>query len=147
MAEEKQTKLLGVLSEQERILDSMLEEQDKVHECVARRAWDGLEEYVMNISELGHEFYEADKQRDKIARVSESIYLAPEVRDVFLRVKTKLSKSKVENDALAKYVRATKQFISRVMDDCACKQRNEIYSPNGSFRKNFAQSVVVNTSV
>ena len=93
------------------------------------------------------EFSKVDKFREKIASVSENIYFHPEVKDVFLRVKTKLSRSKVENDALAKYVSATKKFISEVMDQCASQQRNEIYSPNGTMRKNYAQSIVVNRSI
>lgn len=147
MAEEKEIELISVLNEQERILDSMLMEQNKIHECVVKRSWAGLEEYVLNINELGSEFSKVDKFREKIASVSENIYFHPEVKDVFLRVKTKLSRSKVENDALAKYVSATKKFISEFMDQCASQQRNEIYSPNGTMRKNYAQSIVVNRSI
>lgn len=147
MAEEKEIELISVLNEQERILDSMLEEQDKVHECVVKRSWEGLEQFVLAINELGTEFSRADAFRERIASVSDSIYFQPEVKDVFLRVKTKLSKSKIENDALAKYVSATKKFISEVMDECASQQHNELYSPNGTFRKKYAQSVVINRSI
>jgi hypothetical protein len=147
MAEDREIELISVLNEQERILDSMLQEQDKVHECVVKRSWEGLEQFVMNINELGGEFSKVDSFREKIAEVSDDIYFQPEVRDVFLRVKTKLSRSKIENEALAKYVSATKKFISEVMDECASQQHNDIYSPNGTFKKNYAPSVVVNRSI
>ncbi len=147
MAEEKEIELISVLNEQERILDSMLNEQNKIHECVVKRSWEGLEEFVLNINELGSEFSKVDKFRENIAPVSENIYFSPKVKDVFLRVKSKLSRSKIENDALAKYVSATKKFISEVMDQCAAQQHSEIYSANGTFRKNYAQSVVINRSV
>ncbi len=147
MADDKEMELISVLNEQERILDSMLKEQDKIHECVVKRSWIGLEQYVLSINELGGEFSKIDGFRDSIANVSDDIYFRPEVKDVFLRVKSKLSRSKIENDALAKYVSATKKFISEVMDECVAKQRNEIYSPNGTIRKNYAQSIVINRSV
>lgn len=147
MADDKEMELISVLNEQERILDSMLSEQNRIHECVVKRSWQGLEQYVMNINELGGEFSRIDSFRDSIATVSEDIYFRPEVKDVFLRVKSKLSRSKVENDALAKYVSATKKFISEVMDNCVAQQRNDIYSPNGTMRKNYAQSIVINSCV
>ena len=147
MADDKEMELISVLNEQERILDSMLDEQSRIHECVAKRSWEGLEQYVMTINELGGEFSRVDNFRDRIASVSDDIYFKPEVKDVFLRVKNKLSKSKIENDALAKYVNATKAFISEVMDNCISQQRNDIYSSNGTMRKNYAQSIVINRSV
>ncbi|MCI7398606.1 MAG: hypothetical protein MST12_03375 [Spirochaetia bacterium] len=147
MADDKEMELISVLNEQERILDSMLDEQSRIHECVVKRSWEGLEQYVMTINELGGEFSRVDNFRDRIASVSDDIYFKPEVKDVFLRVKNKLSKSKIENDALAKYVNATKAFISEVMDNCISQQRNDIYSSNGTMRKNYAQSIVINRSV
>ena len=125
----------------------MLNEQNRIHECVVKRSWEGLEQYVMNINELGGEFSKVDNFRDRIASVSDDIYFRPEVKDVFLRVKSKLSKSKIENDALARYVNATKAFISEVMDNCISQQRNDVYSANGTMRKNYAQSIVINRSV
>ena len=147
MADDKEMELISVLNEQERILDSMLDEQSRIHECVVKRSWEGLEQYVMTINELGGEFSRVDNFRDRIASVSDDIYFKPEVKDVFIRVKNKLSKSKIENDALAKYVNATKAFISEVMDNCISQQRNDIYSSNGTMRKNYAQSIVINRSV
>lgn len=147
MAEDKEMELISVLNEQERILDSMLDEQNRIHECVVKRSWEGLEQYVMNINELGGEFSKVDNFRDSIASVSDDIYFKPDVKDVFLRVKNKLSRSKIENDALAKYVNATKTFIAEVMDNCVSQQRNDIYSANGTMRKNYAQSIVINRSV
>ena len=147
MADDKEMELISVLNEQERILDSMLDEQSRIHECVVKRSWEGLEQYVMTINELGGEFSRVDNFRDRIASVSDDIYFKPEVKDVFLRVKNKLSKSKIENDALAKDVNATKAFISEVMDNCISQQRNDIYSSNGTMRKNYAQSIVINRSV
>lgn len=147
MADDKEMELISVLNEQERILDSMLDEQSRIHECVVKRSWEGLEQYVMTINELGGEFSRVDNFRDRIASVSDDIYFKPEVKDVFLRVKNKLSRSKIENDALAKYVNATKAFISEVMDNCISQQRNDIYSSNGTMRKNYAQSIVINRSV
>ena len=84
MAEEKEIELISVLNEQERILDSMLMEQNKIHECVVKRSWAGLEEYVLNINELGSEFSKVDKFREKIASVSENIYFHPEVKELIL---------------------------------------------------------------
>lgn len=147
MAEDKEMELISVLNEQERILDSMLSEQNRIHECVVKRSWEGLEQYVMNINELGGEFSKVDNFRDRIASVSDDIYFRPEVKDIFLRVKNKLSRSKIENDALAKYVSATRTFISEVMEECTSQQRNDIYSPNGTMRKNYAQSIVINRSI
>ena len=147
MAEDKEMELISVLNEQERILDSMLSEQSRIHECVVKRSWEGLEQFVMNINELGGEFSKVDNFRDSIASVSDDIYFRPGVKDVFLRVKSKLSKSKIENDALARYVNATKAFISEVMDNCISQQCNDIYSSNGTMRKNYAQSIVINRSV
>ena len=166
MADDKEMELISVLNEQERILDSMLDEQSRIHECVVKRSWEGLEQYVMTINELGGEFSRVDNFRDRIASVSDDIYFKPEVEGMIIpasevkiikpqkvskeseqSIKNKLSKSKIENDALAKYVNATKAFISEVMDNCISQQRNDIYSSNGTMRKNYAQSIVINRSV
>lgn len=143
---EENMELISVLNEQERILDSMLSEQNRIHECVVKRSWDGLERYVLKINELGMEFSEVDQMRERLVSDDKNIYLQPEVRDVLTRVRSKLVKSKVENDALSKYVRATKEFITEVMDECASQQRSTLYSPNGFVRNGYAQSVVINTS-
>ncbi len=142
----KLIELESILNEQERILDSMLKEQDKIHECVVKRVWDGLEKYIHNMSVLGSEFSKIDAYREKLASVSDDIYFSSEIRDVFLRVKSKLSKSKVENEALSKYVGATKNFITAVMEECIASQRNDVYTSNGSMRRNYGNSIVINAS-
>lgn len=139
--------LVEALLTEERILDSMLEKQSRVHDCVVKRSWEGLEDAVIGINELGARFSKADLMRQRIADVSNDVYFDKDVRDVFFRVRTKLSKSKIENDALARYVSATKSFITAVMDDCAIQQNNNVYSCDGSMKRSYAQSVVVNKSI
>lgn len=145
----KTNALVDVLSQEERILDSMLEEQNRVHNSVVSRSWEGLEKTVGVINELGTRFSKTDLRREQIADISDDVYFDRDVRDVFLRVKQKLSKSKIENDALAKYVAATKSFISAVMDDCASQQNNNVYSYDGSMKRSgyATQSIVVNKSI
>jgi len=142
----KEIELISVLNEQERILDSMLSEQKRIHDCVVTKTWDGLERYVLKINELGTEFSDADTLRERLVEGDRNICLNPEVSEVLFRVRSKLVKSKVENDALSKYVAATREFITEVMDQCVAQQRSTVYTPKGIIKKGYAQSVVINTT-
>ena len=145
MADEKEMELISVLNEQDRILDSMLDHQRRIYNCVVSKSWDGLESCVQHVNELGNDFAKVDSFREKIAPVSNSIYFAPSVRDVFLRVKTKLARSKVESQSLGKYVGAAKEFIETVMDECTSQQHSSVYTSTGSMKKNYGQSIVINS--
>lgn len=114
MAEDAKQKLTGVLSTQEMLLDSMLEEQSRIRDAVIEQSRFNLDRAVSDINELGMRFCTADVRREQIASAEDSLCLDEDILETLARVKAKLAAAKNKNAALAKYVSATKAFINSV---------------------------------
>ena len=59
-------------------------------------------------------------------------------------VRSKLVKSKIENQVLNEYVSTTRKFLQRVFDDALPESRNKIYDRYGRIVKNEASSLILN---
>ena len=140
---DKKTELIKVLKSQDELLDSILSEQSKMHADVKERNWDSLQESIFAIRRMSDTFVELDQQRETIADTDRQIYYEPSVEPLFVSLRTKLTRSKIENEALNTYVSTTKEFISNVIEDCFVKTATT-YSPTGKLVKPELGNMLVN---
>ncbi len=149
--EEKKTKkpddneLLQILTAQDSILDCMLTQQKKIHANIRERKWVELESCINSMNAFSDAFVSLDQCRENFVAGNRSLYLEPDVEPVFCSVRSKLSKSKIENSALATYVSSTKEFIDGIIDTCVPQKRNTLYTRQGQIRRPVAESVILDT--
>ena len=143
--EEKTKELWKVLFSQNEVLDCMLQEQALIHNEVKNRNWVELQNSISKMSAYGDEFVELDSRRINLSGGDFNLFYTEELSDLFAMVRTKLVKSKIENEALSKYVSATRAFINGVIDECVPQNRNILYGPDGRLTRPRAESVVLNT--
>ncbi len=145
MVNQKRNELLQILNAQNDVLDCMLTEQIKIHDHVRDRKWLELEQCLSNVRAYSDAFVSLDQCRENFVGESKELYLQPEIEPVYVSVRTKLSRSKIENSALATYVEATRDFIDGVIQACVPQQRNTLYAPAGTLVKPESYGVVVDT--
>ncbi len=140
-------KLLEVLKTEDALLDNILKEQGKLHKDVKKRNWDSLQETLERLRKLSDNFVILDEEREKLVGGNKQLYLQKDVEPVFTSLRGKLTRSKVENEALRTYVGTTKDFIGKVLEECYQKESSEFsaYSSNGSKVKGEFGSMLVNT--
>ncbi|MBO4403848.1 MAG: hypothetical protein J5780_00765 [Treponema sp.] len=143
--EQKTQELKNVLELQDKKLDELLSAQEKLHDNVRNRKWQGLEEGLSHIRALSDSFVELDEKRESLVKDDRSICFDKEISPVLLKVKSKLSKSRIENIALSTYVKVTQKFIGELIDSVVPAQRNVLYNRNGIVKKSARSSLVVNT--
>lgn len=137
--------LLQILTAQDSILDCMLTQQKKIHSNIKERKWVELESCINSMNAFSDAFVSLDQCRENFVAGNRSLYLEPEVEPVFCSVRSKLSKSKIENSALATYVSSTKEFIDGIIDTCIPQKRNTLYTRQGQIRRPVAESVILDT--
>ena len=137
--------LVDVLMAQEELLDAMLEEQKILHDNIKSRNWTNLESNIFRISAYSNGFVELDQRRDEMMKANPMAVRENETRKVFFRVRTKLTKSKIENDALNAYVNATQAFIGKVMEECIPNRKPAVYGKTGRMVPGEGKSLLVNT--
>lgn len=140
----KENELLAILKNQDEILDCMLREQDVIHECVRNRTWNTLEDSLSNMETYSDAFVKLDDERMIVSKDNSDMYFLPEIAPVLASVRTKLTKSKIENEALSNYVHATQDFLDEVLDECVPQDRNTLYTNKGYLKKPEHQSLLVN---
>ena len=148
MIEEKATladkqKLISVMQEESALLDTILEQQSVLHLCVTERRWDELETTTANLQALSDTFTELEQKRVALTAhisVGSEDDLAPVLR----QVRSKLLKSRVENNALNEYIRMTRRFLQGVFDSVVPQRRNTLYSRTGEIVKPELSSLVLN---
>lgn len=140
----KENELLSILKNQDQILDCMLREQDVIHECVKNRTWSTLEDSLSNMEIYSDAFVKLDDERMNVSKDNSDIYFLPEIAPVLASVRTKLTKSKIENQALSNYVHATQDFLDEVLEECVPQERNTLYTNKGYLKKPERQSLLVN---
>lgn len=141
---ENKNQLIKILEKQNSILDDMLQCQTLIHDDVMKRNWVSLEEHIQAVKICTDSFVEQDELRESIAEKNSRLYYAQDVAPLFAQVRSKLSRSKIENEALSSYVNATRSFVDGVIRECIPQDRNVLYSPKG-IRKSYSSSVVINT--
>ncbi|MBP5358730.1 MAG: hypothetical protein J6Y69_06050 [Treponema sp.] len=147
IAESGENELLQILIAQNDVLDCMLTQQKKIHDSVKERKWVELENCINSMQAYSDAFVNLDQCRENFVGDNKDLYLMPEVRDVFASVRTKLSKSKIENNALATYVSSTREFVDGVLENCVPQSRTKVYGRNGKIIRPTAESVVLDALV
>lgn len=140
---DKKTELIKVLQSQDELLDSILSEQNKMHSNVKERDWESLQDSISALRRMSDTFVELDQQREMLTEADSHIYYEPSVEPLFVSLRTKLTKSRIENDALRTYVTTTKDFIGNVIEECFVKTATT-YSPAGKLVKPEVGNVLVN---
>ncbi len=132
-----------ILASQEELLDGMLYEQSCIHKSVQERRWEGMEGHMSRMEAYGKGFLDLDQKRESLGDYKELLN-DKEISDLVSNVRSKLVKSRIENDALTTYVKATQEFVTGVIESCASRERNTVYTRFGNVKKPAVQSVVVN---
>ncbi len=140
----RENQLLTILKSQDQILDCMLREQDVIHECVRNRTWNTLESSLSNMETYSDAFVKLDDERMVVSKDDSDMYFLPEIAPVLASVRTKLTRSKIENEALSSYVHATQDFLDEVLEECVPQERNTLYTNKGYLKKPERQSLLVN---
>ena len=136
-------KLIGVLEEESQLLDDILSLQGAVRLCVKKRKWNELEKNLSELQAKGDRFSELDLMREKLS-AEKNLYTDSNVAVCSNVVRSKLVKSKIENQVLNEYVSTTRKFLQRVFDDALPESRNKIYDRYGRIVKNEASSLILN---
>ena len=139
--------LLQILNAQNDVLDCMLTQQKKIHDSVRDRRWTDLEESIENMRAYSDAFVNLDQCRENYVGDNRTLYLEPVIQEVYVNVRTKLSRSKIENSALATYVSSTKEFVDGVIENCVPQSRAKVYGRNGKIMSPTAESVVLDALV
>ncbi len=139
--------LLQILNAQNDVLDCMLTQQKKIHDSVRDRRWTDLEERIENMRAYSDAFVNLDQCRENYVGDNRTLYLEPVIQEVYVNVRTKLSRSKIENSALATYVSSTKEFVDGVIENCVPQSRAKVYGRNGKIMSPTAESVVLDALV
>ena len=155
--------LLHTLTNQSKVLDSVLEIQKLIRKAVTDKDWIELDKNLLKINENTDTFTQLDGKREALYRQIcatpdtekvPSIHLVsielpedlrPLIMDMFHEVRQKLSKSKIENDALNDYIRITKGFLQDVFDNVIPKNRNTVYSNKGTVVKPVPENILIDT--
>ncbi len=139
--------LLQILNAQNDVLECMLTQQKKIHDNVKDRKWVELEACIENMRAYSDAFVNLDQCRENYVGDNRDLYLEPGIQDVYASVRTKLSKSKIENNALSTYVSSTKEFIDGVIENCVPQSKTRVYGRNGRISSPMAESVVLDALV
>ena len=139
--------LLQILNAQNDVLDCMLTQQKKIHDSVRDRRRTDLEESIENMRAYSDAFVNLDQCRENYVGDNRTLYLEPVIQEVYVNVRTKLSRSKIENSALATYVSSTKEFVDGVIENCVPQSRAKVYGRNGKIMSPTAESVVLDALV
>jgi len=132
-----------VLGTQNEVLDAILKKQALLHDAVTQRNWVDLENYISDLEAYGNAFVELDQRRELLAGNDRNVYFSNELLDLYTQLRLKLTKSKIENQALNTYIEASQEFIAGVIDECVPQQRSTVYNRYGNMVKSSASSVLL----
>lgn len=139
---EKKQELIGVMQEENALLDKILSVQTVLHNCVKEKNWEELNKNIEDLQNLSDKFVELEEKRTEL---SEQVGKDDaEVRPVLSEVRGKLQRSKIENRALNEYISTTRKFLQGVFDEVVPQRRNKRYSSKGEIVKPELSSVVLN---
>lgn len=139
---EKKQELIGVMQEENALLDKILSVQTVLHNCVKEKNWEELNKNIEDLQNLSDKFVELEEKRTEL---SEQVGKDDaEVRPVLSEVRGKLQRSKIENRALNEYISTTRKFLQGVFDEVVPQRRNKLYSSKGEIVKPELSSVVLN---
>ncbi|MCQ2576570.1 MAG: hypothetical protein MJ162_07480 [Treponema sp.] len=133
----------AVLNQEDELLDKLLACQKVMKTAVMEKDWETLTSSINDINYFSEEFQTIDSERD----VLQNQLKTEELKPFFAKLgemRGKLTKYKVENNALGKYVNITKDFINGVVENAIPNRRNKTYSRYGKIVQPQPTSVVLN---
>lgn len=132
-----------ILKEQNALLDKMIDEQNKMRLSIVEKNWEDLSKSIANLNYMSEEFKILDSERE----IVQEMMKYEEIKNFFdelALLRKKLTKYKIENQAISKYVSTLKDFIKGVVDNALPQSRNKVYTKTGLYQPQ-PQSVVINT--
>ena len=145
MNEQKLRDLSIILQIQNEVVDAMLEKQNKLHEAVVNRQWVNLENCISDMETFGNAFVELDKKRELLCHDVREIMTEKELEVLFLGLRTKLTKSRIENEALKVYVETSQDLIEGVIEECFPQDHSAVYNRYGALVKGSNSSGLLDT--
>lgn len=139
----EKNELLEILLEEEKILDLVLEGQQKMHIAVKEKNWIGLEDTISYIQKMSDAFIVIDTRRQELT-ASDAKLITPECSKIMSSIHAKLLKSKIENKAMTDFISITQTFVQGVLDKAVPQRRNVLYSRKGKIVRAQPESVVLN---
>lgn len=130
-----------ILANENDVLDSILLKQTELKDYVTNRNWEKLITIITEINMKADMFNRIDTKRDELSnKLSEKEMNEYQEKITILR--SKLTKSKIQNETLSKYISITRGFIQSVVENAIPQARSKIYSKTGIVQ-NQPQSVVL----
>ncbi|MCR4790177.1 MAG: hypothetical protein K5839_03755 [Treponemataceae bacterium] len=138
------------------LMDEVLALQSKIRNSVKGRDWSTLDNSTRKINEVTVEFHTMDQNFSSylaecgIESNSDFYGMCSKFTSLvekYNSLRQKLIKSKVENQALADYVKITNGFLQGFYDKALPQRKNVLYSKNGKLIKNRPESIVLNIGV
>ncbi|HIW36861.1 MAG TPA: hypothetical protein IAA30_07755 [Candidatus Treponema faecavium] len=155
--------LYKTLGAQSALLDEILAAQRQVRVSVTEKQWTDLDSILYHMGELAESFCELEH-----TRISSCAALSGEQNDsgdvfaavrslsdanrnailkIFAEVRSKLSKSKIENESLNAYIRVAREFLQGIFDKVIPERRNTVYSNTGSLVKSRPECLVLDAVI
>lgn len=144
MKETFEEKFNNILCEEEKVMDSILEKQSLLHKAVKEKNWESLMSLISEINLLSDNFQKLENERNIMQAELKTEELRPFFEQMG-RLRSKLTKSKIENQALSKYISITKGFVQGIIDNVV-PNGNKVYTKNGIVQSQ-PKSVVLNVSM
>ncbi len=132
----------SILNEEENLLNTLNDRQVFLRAAVTDKNWMNLLDIISEINTISDSFQKCDVKRDSIQENLKSEQLKP-FMDQIGRIRSKLLKCKVQNQALSEYVVLTRQFIQRVVEEALPQTRNKNYTRYGMVKQPEPSSVLV----
>ena len=132
----------SILNEEENLLNTLNDRQVFLRAAVTDKNWMNLLDIISEINTISDSFQKCDVKRDSIQKNLKSEQLKP-FMDQIGRIRSKLLKCKVQNQALSEYVVLTRQFIQRVVEEALPQTRNKNYTRYGMVKQPEPSSVLV----
>jgi hypothetical protein len=129
-----------LLNEEDSLLDSILQNQKELHDSITNKDWTKLTSVTAKINLLSDEFQKMEIERESL----QSNLSKEQLHSFFDKLsgmRSKLLKSKIENQALSQYLNITTGFVQGVIDKVSTS--NSVYSKDG-FVQQQVQGVVLN---
>ena len=140
--EELQNEFSLILTEEDKILDTLAEKQKILKKSVVEKDWQVLMDLIAEVNQLSESFQQFDIRRDEI----QEQLLTKELKPFMERLgslRTKLLKCKVENQVISNYVNVTREFIAEVVEKALPQTRNKNYTKYGTITQPQTASVLV----
>lgn len=135
--------LENILENESQLLDEILTFQSKVRVSVKKRKWLELESSLSKLQRMSDDFVELDKKRENLC---EKINPFGDEKLSFStrNVRSKLTKSKIENKVLNEYISTTQTFLQRIFDDVLPSRKTFVYGQTGKIIKKEERSFILN---